>query len=184
MLCDNRRASRPPSPNVLHRLDRALLHANRWAVIVMLAAMALMVFANVALRFLTDQSILWVEEASRYLMIWLTFIGGGLVLRYGGHVGIDSLQERFPALAPWIRAVIVALLLALFVFLAGVAARYVALTWVQTTPVMGIPMGAVYLALPVGFGLMALHLLVMAAPWIRHRRVLGGGEFDADMVKM
>ena len=43
-----------------------------------------MVFANVALRFLTDHSILWVEEVSRYLMIWLTFLGAGLVLRYGG----------------------------------------------------------------------------------------------------
>ena len=28
--------------------------------------MAMMVFANVALRFLTDHSILWVEEVSRY----------------------------------------------------------------------------------------------------------------------
>ena len=30
------------------------------------------------LRYLTDHSLLWVEEASRYTMIWLTFIGAGL----------------------------------------------------------------------------------------------------------
>ena len=60
--------------------------------IALLAAMATMVFANVALRFLTDHSILWVEEASRYAMVWLTFIGAGPVLRYGGHIGIDALQ--------------------------------------------------------------------------------------------
>jgi TRAP-type C4-dicarboxylate transport system permease small subunit len=169
---------------VLRRFDRVLLHANRWAVILMLAAMALMVFANVALRFLTDQSILWVEEVSRYLMIWLTFIGSGLVLRYGGHIGIETLQERLPGLAPWVRALIVALLLGLFLFMVWIGIRYVTLTWVQTTPVMGVPMGAVYLAMPVGFGLMTLHLLLMAIPWIRHKQVLGGGEFDADMVKM
>ena len=41
-------------------LDRALIRINRWIVIAILAAMAVMVFANVALRFLTDHSILWV----------------------------------------------------------------------------------------------------------------------------
>ncbi len=69
---------------MLERFDRTLIALNRWAVITLLAAMAMMVFANVALRFLTDYSILWVEEASRYVMVWLTFIGAGLVLRYGG----------------------------------------------------------------------------------------------------
>jgi TRAP-type C4-dicarboxylate transport system permease small subunit len=168
----------------MQSFDRALLRANRWAVIVILAAMALMIFANVALRYLTDYSILWAEEASRYAMIWLTFIGSGLVLRYGGHIGIDTLQERLPAHAPAIRAAIFALMLAFFVFMVWIGARYATLTWAQTTPVMGIPIGAVYLAMPIGFALMALHLLVMAAPYVRHKRVLGGGEFDADMVKM
>ena len=51
---------------MLATFDRRLCAANRWCVIVMLAAMASMVFANVALRFFTDRSILWVEEVSRY----------------------------------------------------------------------------------------------------------------------
>src|SRR5262245_8869771 len=99
---------------MLTSIDRALIRVNRWLVIAMLAAMAVMVFANVALRFLTDHSILWVEEASRYLMIWLTFIGAGIVLRYGGHIGIDTLQQRMPRHAPMIRATILVLLLAFF----------------------------------------------------------------------
>ena len=81
---------------MLLRFDRALLNANRWSVIAILGAMAAMVFVNVALRFTTDRSLLWVEETSRYLMIWLTFLGSGLVLRYGGHIGIEALQESLP----------------------------------------------------------------------------------------
>ena len=96
----------------MEAFDRVLLRCNRWLVIVILAAMALMVFANVALRFLTDNSILWVEEVSRYLMIWMTFLGAGLVLRYGGHIGIDALQESRPRnRRPAIRATIFVLLL-------------------------------------------------------------------------
>jgi hypothetical protein len=73
------RADFAPRYVMLSTFDRVLLRLNRWAVIAILAAMAIMVFANVALRFLTDHSILWVEEVSRYLMIWLTFLGSGIV---------------------------------------------------------------------------------------------------------
>ena len=167
---------------MLATFDRLLLAVNRWLVILLLAAMAVMVFANVALRFLTDHSILWVEEASRYTMVWLTFTGAGLVLRYGGHIGIDTLQHSLPRFAPAIRACIVALLTSFFVTMIVVGIRYASLTWAQTTPVMEIPVGAVYLAMPVGFALMSVHLAVMARGFALRRAVLGDGEFDADAV--
>ena len=169
---------------MIDRLDRTLLVVNRWAVIVVLAAMASMVFANVALRFTTDASILWVEEVSRYLMIWLTFRGGGLVLRYGGHVGIDTLQESLPGHAAAIRAAIVVLLLGFFAFMVVIGIRYAVLTWQQTTPILGMPVGAIYLSIPIGFSLLIAHLLLMARGYIRQRRFLADGEFDADAAKM
>ena len=164
--------------------DRLLLRLNRLAVIALLAAMAAMVFVNVALRFLTDHSILWVEEASRYAMIWLTFLGAGLVLRYGGHIGIETLHEHLPRHAVRLRALVVALMLGFFVFMVWVGLRYALLTWGQTTPVMEVPIGAVYLAMPIGFALLILHLLLMAAGYVRTRALLGDGEFDADAAKL
>jgi len=169
---------------MLDRLDRALLAANRWAVIALLAIMAVIVFANVVLRYATGASILWSEEVSRYLMIWLTFAGSGLVLRYGGHVGIETLQEALPRHAAGIRAVIVALLLAFFTFMVVVGVRYAALALAQTTPVLQIPVGTVYLAIPIGFALLAVHLVLMARAYVRDRRVLANGEFDADAARM
>jgi TRAP-type C4-dicarboxylate transport system permease small subunit len=172
------------STSAVARFDSALLRANRALLIVMLAAMATMVFANVALRFLTDHSILWVEEVSRYLMIWLTFLGAGLVLRHGGHIGIDALQEKVPRWAPHIRAVIFVLLLAFFLFMAWIGTRYALLTWSQTTPVMEIPVGFVYLAMPAGFLLLIVHLLLMAAPYVRRNEFIVDAEFDPDAVKL
>src|SRR5207247_8942829 len=121
---------------MLLSFDRALLGANRGAVIGMLAAMAAMVFVNVVLRFTTDRSLLWVEETSRYLMIWLTFLGSGLVLRYGGHVGIDTLQEALPRHAAAIRAVIVIMLLGFFPLMAWLGMRYADFASKQTTRVL------------------------------------------------
>jgi TRAP-type transport system small permease protein len=166
------------------KFDRVLLATNRWLVIGLLAAMAAMVFANVALRFLTDYSILWVEEVSRYTMIWLTFIGAGPVLRYGAHIGIDTLQQGMPRFAPAIRAIVFALLAIFFCAMIVIGVRYANLTWAQTTPVLEIPIGAVYLAMPVGFGLMFIHLAMMARGFVARRELLGDGEFDADAVKL
>jgi len=168
---------------MLATFDRWLLGINRWAVIGLLAAMALMVFANVALRFTTDYSILWVEEASRFTMVWLTFIGAGLVLRYGGHIGIDSLQEATPRLAPGIRAGIVLVMALFFCAMLVIGIRYATLTWAQTTPVLEIPVGAVYLAMPVDFALMLVHLAMMGHGFVARRKVLGDGEFDAEAAK-
>ena len=169
---------------MLGRFDALLMRVNRAAIVAMLAAMAAMVFANVVLRFTTDRSILWVEEVSRYLMIWLTFVGAGPVLRYGGHIGIDTLQERYPAQAPYLRAAIFLLLAAFFAFMAWIGAVYASRTWAQTTPVLQVPVGAVYLALPIGFGLLLVHLMLMAAPFVRARRFLHDDSFDPEAVKL
>lgn len=168
---------------MLASFDRRLLAVNRWLVIVLLAAMAVMVFANVALRFLTDHSILWVDEVSRYTMVWLTFVGAGPVLRYGGHIGIDTLERNMPRFAPAIRGVILLLLGIFFCTMIVVGIRYASLTWAQTTPVLEIPVGAVYLAMPVGFALMIVHLAVMVQSYVVRRELLGDGEFDADAAK-
>jgi TRAP-type C4-dicarboxylate transport system permease small subunit len=160
--------------------DRRFLAVNRALVIALLAAMAVMVFANVALRFLTDHSILWTEEASRYAMVWLTFIGAGPVLRYGAHIGIDTVERALPRHAWIIRATIFALRAIFFTVMIVVGIRYSILTWAQTTPVLEIPIGAVYLAMPFGFALMLAHLALMARGYVAHRELLGDGEFDAD----
>src|SRR6185503_17774355 len=164
--------------------DKLMLSANRGAVIALLAAMATMVFANVALRFLTYYSILWVEETSRYTMVWLTFIGAGLVLGYGGTSGINSLQQAVPRFARVIRTIVVVVMALFFCTMIVVGIRYASLTWAQTTPVLEIPVGAVYLAMPVGFALMLAHLAIMAREFIARHKVLGDGEFDATVAKL
>ena len=54
----------------------------------LLAAMACIIFINVALRYLPNHSIEWAEEVSRHMMIWLTFLGAGPVLHYSGHIAV------------------------------------------------------------------------------------------------
>jgi len=151
----------------VRKLERIIVALNAWALIVMLSAMALVVGANVALRYLTAHSLPWADEAARYLMIWMTFGGAGLALRVGGHVAITNLHDVFPTPGRrLLRGAIVLALLGFFVFMVWVGWTYAQRMQYQVTPAMRLPFFYVYLAMPVGFGLLILHLLMIAKPFV------------------
>src|SRR5690606_3491469 len=104
----------PAGSRDVKAFERWFIEANRWALVLLLAAMSLIVFANVTLRYLTNFSITWSEEVARYLMIWMTFLGAGLTLRYGGHVAITNLQELLPMRLQRLARLLVAFLMMAF----------------------------------------------------------------------
>ncbi len=165
----------------MKNLERLFLSANRWALIVLLATMAVIIFTNVCLRYLTSESIEWAEEVARRLMIWLTFLGVGPVLRYGGHIAVDNLQDAMPTrLAMALRAAIAALLLAFFVFFLWYGVDYLERTQYQTTPSTQISFAWVYAALPVGAALTIVHWLLILRSYTVRREFAADAHFDAN----
>lgn len=163
------------------RLERAFVAANRWLLIVLLAVMACIVFTNVVLRYLTDESLYWAEEVARHLMIWLTFVGAGLVLRFGGHIAIENLHNVLPGRAGrLLRAAITAGLFVFFAVMAWQGAVYASLMRFQTTSATEISFGWIYLALPLGFVLLIVHLLLVVRGYVRERRFLASTEMDPE----
>ena len=53
--------------------------------------MAIFVFANVILRYFFNSGLTWAEEASRYLFIWLIFLGAIVAFKENAHLGVDTL---------------------------------------------------------------------------------------------
>jgi TRAP-type transport system small permease protein len=147
-----------------------LVRLNRWTVIALVGAMAVLVFANVVSRYLFNFSIIWVEEVTRYMMVWVGFLGSGLVLRLGAHVGVDALQDALPPRAAQaLRAAIVVLLAITFAAMIWLGTRYAAFAWDQHTAVLDWSTGAVYLAIPIGAALMLVHLAFIARAYVAAR---------------
>ena len=65
-------------------------------VVLALVFMVFMVFGNVVLRYGFNSGILMSEEMSRYLFIWLTYIGAMIAMRERGHLGVDTLVKHLP----------------------------------------------------------------------------------------
>lgn len=59
-----------------------------------LALMVLLVFGNVVLRYAFDSGITVSEELSRWLFVWLTFLGAVVAIHERGHLGSDMLVSR------------------------------------------------------------------------------------------
>ena len=155
--------------------ERVFVGLNRWLLIVLLAAMVVIVFANVVMRYVIGTSVIWSEEVARHLMIWMTFVGSGLALRTGAQLGIDSLQNALPPRgARWLRIALAAGMLVLFVLLAWYGVDYALRTRFQISAALGVSMVYVYVGMPVGCVLMAIHLLLIL------RQYVARGEFVTD----
>lgn len=71
----------------------------RFFLVGSLAVMVMLVFGNVVLRYAFNWGITVSEELSRWLFVWLTFVGAILALRDHAHLGMDSLVSRLPTAA-------------------------------------------------------------------------------------
>ena len=65
-------------------------------MVLLLALMVVMVFGNVVLRYGFNSGITMSEELSRWLFVWMTFLGALVALRTHHHLGTDSLVARLP----------------------------------------------------------------------------------------
>jgi TRAP-type C4-dicarboxylate transport system permease small subunit len=68
----------------------------RMFIVACLAGMVILVFGNVVLRYGFNSGITFSEEFSRWLFVWLTFVGAALAMRNHAHLGMDSVVSRLP----------------------------------------------------------------------------------------
>lgn len=145
-------------------LDTALMSVGA----VLMLAMMLLVVADVALRYLFNAPLAWSYEViSSYLMPGVFFLAVSHALKVHAHVAVDLLHHRMGRRLRFaVHAVLGMLAAPVFAFAAVVAAQR---TWAEfaagdvSTSGLGVPSWSVSVLLPLGFGLLALRLLLGAA---------------------
>jgi len=65
-------------------------------MVLCLAGMVVMVFGNVVMRYGFNSGITLSEELSRWLFVWLIFMGAVVAVRERTHMGTDLLVARLP----------------------------------------------------------------------------------------
>jgi|TARA_A100001391_G_scaffold205463_1_gene207318 TRAP-type C4-dicarboxylate transport system permease small subunit len=160
---------------MLRTIDRAIISVTGVLVVVLLLIMTGATLAGVFARYFLNDALTWSEEVARFSMIWLSFLGGGLVFRRGGHVAIDMLVRRLSSDAVRI-AVFTLSQLVIMAFL-GTLLWYgvdmVQQATYMTTPALQISMMFPYAAIPVGAVLMMYQLVVVSVKTYRGEHAEG-----------
>ena len=81
----------------MDRLANGYFRLLKFVTVVCLALMVVLVFGNVVLRYAFNSGISVSEEMSRWLFVWLTFMGGIVALHEHAHLGTEILVSKLNA---------------------------------------------------------------------------------------
>ena len=72
-------------------------HFEEFLLIYSLMVSVALVFLQVVMRRVFNNSLYWSEELARYLYVWQTWLGVSYAARNGTHLRITILKDRLPA---------------------------------------------------------------------------------------
>lgn len=146
-------------------------------IVACLAAMVVLVFGNVVLRYAFNSGIAVSEELSRWLLVWLTFLGAIVALRQHAHLGVDTLVRALPRVGKRVCFVVsYGLMIYADALLLEGSWKQTVITWSDSAPASGLPVGLFYLS-GIVFGVSALVILLYDL-W----RVLAGRTTEQELV--
>jgi len=151
-----------------------------WIGVIVMLLLVAITFANVVVRYFTDESFAWTEEFSVFLMIVLALVAGSAAVARDRNIRIEFFFERGSAARQKRLAIVSALAVAtMFLALAVLGAR---ITWDEytfgeTSPGIGVPSWWYSVWLPVLSLGITLRALGLALRNVRALRALtNGGE--------
>jgi C4-dicarboxylate transporter, DctQ subunit len=150
---------------VWHRLEEGF-------IAFLLAAMTLLTFTQVVLRYVFNSGFVWALEGTTYLFAWLVLFGMSYGVRVGSHIGVDAVVKLLPPKGQRVVGLLAILLSLVYCVILFVGA------WNYTDTMMTIGIEAedipverwmLSIILPIGFLLLGLRLAEAAVRIIRGR---------------
>ena len=147
-------------------MDRCI----NWFLALLMSGMVVIVSAQVWCRFILNDPLSWSEEASRYLFVWISFMGAAAGVRYQVHLGIDLMEKILPAGSYRIAVIIVNLIIQVFLLMIIYwGFKILGVIQFQESPSMHISMRYPYMAVPVGSIFMFINSLRVTVAAIQNR---------------
>jgi TRAP-type C4-dicarboxylate transport system permease small subunit len=123
------------------------------ALILAVAVLVLDVLWGVFTRYALSEQAKWSEELARFLLIWISLLGGAVAFGEKSHLGVDYFVSKFDPVARKFVTIVgqlIVLFFAISIFIVG-GSQVVrdAMAMEQMTPALNWKMGHVYLVLPI-----------------------------------
>ena len=136
-------------------------------VAALLAAFAVM-SVQIFLRYVLNDSLIWSEEAARYLLIAIAFLGCATGCRKACHIRIDVIDLVLPPRSRRTLSLAVdAIVLFYVAYVAWLAIEIIPILGRQPSTAMRMPMWIAYGVIALGFALAALRIVLARLPGAR-----------------
>lgn len=162
---------------LLERIAGQLARLCQYTLCVALSVMTVVTFVEVVRRYFFGASYAWAEELVRFLLVWVTFLGGSAAFYTGNLICFDMLTSR---VSPRMQVafalcggVLVFVILGIF-FKFGLSYVLSRPIQFQRSPGLNLPLAYVYISIPVGMGLMIFYNLCAMLRLIRTALCKGG----------
>jgi TRAP-type C4-dicarboxylate transport system permease small subunit len=144
----------PPMPAPL--FIRAIGRVVDWAVILIGAMLAILIFINVVLHALS-KDLAWLTELGELMMVWVTFLGGAAAAQRGAHMSINEFLDKLStSRRRWADAAVQCFTLVLLVVVLYYGIRIVQGSWGNVLTTLEWPMAWQYISMPLGIALMGI----------------------------
>ncbi len=152
-------------------VDRAL----EWLLVGFMSMMVVNVLWQVATRFLLRNPSSFTEEIARYLLVWVGILGGAYAVGKRIHLAIDllpsKLEGRRKAALELFIEVCTFVFAALVLVVGGSGLVWLTLDLGQASAALQIPLGLIYLVLPISGILMMFYSALHGAEALNRLRV-------------
>ena len=134
---------------IKNKLDTVL----KWILVFIMAAMTINVLWQVFSRFVLQNPSSITEELARYMLIWLGILGASYVAGQKMHLAIDLLSTKLKGKSKSYLEIVIQTAILLFSFFVMVVGGFrlvqITLTLNQISAALQIPLGYVYIVIPV-----------------------------------
>jgi len=134
------------------RLTRAVDRTVGWVLVALMGIAVLNVLWQVFTRFVLGDPSGFTDELARYLLIWIGLLGASYAAGRNMHLAIDLLPAKLTGRGRWYLNVVIQASIFLFALavlvVGGIRLVTLTLTLGQTSAALHVPLGYVYLALP------------------------------------
>lgn len=145
-----------------------------WVLIILMSVLVLDVLWQVVSRYVMSSPSSFTDELAAYLLIWVGLLGAAYVAGKREHLAIDILLQRSSPERKFKLEIIISMLIILFaavVMLAGgIWLVYTRFALSVKSAAIGLPMGAVYLVLPLSGLLITYYNMDDIAKLIKQNR--------------
>lgn len=86
----------PEQQTTYGRIMSCLARLEEWVIALLLAAMTVVTFVQVVLRYAFNSGFIWALELTSFLFAWLILFGMGYLVKVGGHIAVDVVTRLLP----------------------------------------------------------------------------------------